>query len=118
MSGAELIGRERSRQISKEGYTLDHDASHNLGELAMAAACYCAPAYIFSMQDAYANQIHFVDPWPFSNGDKRYSYGDAKENSGNILPNPSTYSKEERIDLLIKAGALIAAEIDRLQYVK
>lgn len=35
-------------------------------------------------------------------------------NPGNSPPCPSTYSDEERVDLLVKAGALIAAEIDRL----
>jgi hypothetical protein len=41
--------------------------------------------------------------------------GESRTNSGNVPPDPTTYSRKERIDLLIKAGALIAAEIDRLR---
>ena len=37
-----------------------------------------------------------------------------RDNRGNLVPDPATYTDEERIDLLTKAGALIAAEIDRL----
>lgn len=33
------IRAERSRQIAKEGWTLEHDDSHIQGEMAMAAAC-------------------------------------------------------------------------------
>lgn len=110
-TGVELISAERQRQIEVEGWTAEHDAEHDAGELAMAAACYAAPEKIYIVRD-FANAIHFVDPWPFEDRwDKRYGYGDE---NGNVLPDPITYSNDEQIDLLVKAGALIAAEIDRL----
>jgi hypothetical protein len=110
-TGIKLIAAERQRQIEVEGLTAEHDAEHNAGELAMAAACYAAPERIYIVRD-FANAIHFVDPWPFENRyDKRYVYDEDKEN---VLPDPLTYSSDEQIDLLVKAGALIAAEIDRL----
>lgn len=37
---------------------------------------------------------------------------------GNYPANPGTYTKKERLDLLVKAGALIAAEIDRINRIK
>ena len=34
------VAAERSRQVSREGWTLEHDDSHDRGEMAFAAACY------------------------------------------------------------------------------
>ena len=59
--------------------------------------------------------MQIYDPWPWNLGDKRFEYGERKTNPGNEVPEPSCYTRTERIDLLVKAGALIAAEIDRLQ---
>jgi len=53
----------------------------------------------------------FGDPWPWEwRADKRYDYS-----TKGGLPDPLKLTKPQRIDLLVKAGALIAAEIDRLQ---
>lgn len=38
----ERIAAERTRQIEREGYTPEHDDTHDGGELALAAACYAA----------------------------------------------------------------------------
>jgi hypothetical protein len=114
-TGVELIAVERERQIQVEGWTGSHDAEHDAGELAIAAACYATPEKIYVVRN-FANAIHYVDPWPFEDRwDKRYEYGENKETGANYVPDPLTYTDEERIDLLVKAGALIAAEIDRLQ---
>lgn len=118
-SGIELIAIERMRQIEIEGWTADHDANHDTGQLAMAAVCYASQEKIYVMRH-FANNIQFVDPWPFEDKwDKRYGYGSTAEGKtdegANYVPNPITYTEKQRIDLLIKAGALIAAEIDRLQ---
>jgi len=95
--GAVCICLERRRQINSEGYSSLHDDQHACGELAWAAACYAAPAPIL-MPD-YSRQS-YANPWPWgSEHDKR--------------PSPGC-SREERIRALEKAGALIAAEIDRL----
>lgn len=111
-TGIELIAQERQRQVTEEGYDASHDMEHKYYELAMAAACYSAPAKIYVMVQHHTNKIIFTDPWPFGNGDKRYGYGERKNDPGNVLPSPHNYTNEERVDLLIKAGAMIAAQID------
>ena len=114
-TGIELIGKERTRQIEEEGWTAEHDANHINGELAMAAACYAATKKIYVFNDKYVQLIEFEDPFPFeSKWDRRFRCEPVKNLRGNRIPDPSRYTKENRIDLLIKAGALIAAEIDRL----
>lgn len=92
-SGIELIAEERQRQIEVEGWSLMHDEGHGAGELAMAAMCYAMepiwrPAGIAPMG------------WPWVTG----------EPNDGFKPSP-----DNRIKELCKAGALIAAEIDRLQ---
>ena len=101
-TGSELITEERKRQIEKEGWTADHDDEHNDGSLADAAACYCIDS------DRYIN-------WNTS----RVQAEATIKLKRNLLwtwdeewwkPTPN-----DRIRELTKAGALIAAEIDRLQ---
>jgi hypothetical protein len=111
-TGVELIAAERRRQIVEEGYDVIHDDYHKSGELSLAAIAYAAPTRIF-MSEETATCVIFYDPFPDNWKDKRREYGDVTMSS--VLPDPDTYTKEERIDLLVKAGALIAAEIDRLQ---
>jgi len=85
-TGIELIAEERARQIELEGWTQEHDDQHTAGELAKNAAI-CA----VRGTDAYV-----IDP---SDG-----------------PDWLLASKHgEPVKRLIIAGALIAAEIDRLQ---
>lgn len=115
-SGVNLIAEERKRQILEEGWSAEHDDEHTDGSLALAAVCYATPVKLFRM-DELANAFHLSDPWPRSWDsvwDKRYRYGAGRALRANYIPDPKTYSDEERIDLLVKAGALIAAEIDRL----
>lgn len=114
-SGCYLIVAERERQQNEEGYTAGHDDDHDDGELALAAICYAAPTKIFMRED-YANAVTYQDPWPWSDSeDKRYDVG---HDGGNVLPDPEKYTADQQIDFLIKAGALIAAEIDRLQRIR
>ena len=40
LSGAELIAKERRRQIEKEGWTAEHDDDLALGTLTASAVCY------------------------------------------------------------------------------
>lgn len=104
LSGVELIQRERARQISTEGWSADHDDSHRNYEMAQAGACYAAAAVALSKyhRDFKAEELHppMLDhlSWPW--GDKWWK--------------PS----EDPIQNLVKAGALIAAEIDRLNRAK
>lgn len=120
MTGIELMAAERKRQIESEGWTAEHDDEHSDGELARAAVCYATPVRLYEQVD-YAGGPAFQDPWPESwslGWDKRFSYGERRTNPGNMAPDPDTYTDQERLDLLIKAGALLAAEIDRLLRLK
>ncbi len=123
-NGCNLIVKERARQVSDENWTPQHDDQHADGDLAMAAACYAAPNLIYHRpftrdwkgKRCYPiNCIEVVDPWPWDERwDKRMVYGANRDSGSNVIPDPETYSDSERLDLLVKAGALIAAEIDKL----
>jgi cell pole-organizing protein PopZ len=86
------IVAERRRQIEAEGWTPEHDDAHDDGEMAHAAACYANHS---------ADQIrdHVCPPgdppmdWPWDDESWR----------------PSTRRRD-----LVKAAALIVAEIERL----
>lgn len=117
MTGAELIAAERDRQLEQEGWDSSHDDEHTDGSMALAAVCYATPVRLYG-QDKHAAGVSFWDPWPDSwsvEYDNRFRYGERRTNPGNMPPDPATYTNDERLDLLVKAGALIAAEIDRLQ---
>lgn len=90
--GITLIAYERQRQIAQEGWSLSHDDAHTTGQLISAAAAY----QIHSLLGLYADDPPLMWPW-----DKSWW-------------KPS----EDPIRNLVKAGALIAAEIDRLQRIK
>lgn len=99
LNGVESIAAERKRQVEKEGWTPEHDdKSHDPGDLAAAAFCYALAAADslnpYSQGDG-VDPENPPDPWPF---DRTWWKPD--------LENP-------RRDL-VRAGALIAAEIDRL----
>lgn len=90
-TGLDLIAIERTHQEYKLGYTPEHDDKHWNEELASAAVAYATPG-----KSRLYNSEGLPQGWPF---DKEY-----------WKPYP-----ECRIRELTKAGALIAAEIDRLQ---
>lgn len=78
------VAAERQRQITAEGWTPEHDDEHENGQLAAAAACYAL----------FANmQVTTPAPWPWSLNWWKQS--------------------GQRRDL-VKAGALILAEIERI----
>lgn len=106
MTGAERIAAERERQISEEGYSAGHDDCHGGDDIAMAAACYAAPEPIFVRRD-FAAGTTYRDPWPWEDRLDKRPY------NGNVLI-LETATTAQRIRILEKAGALIAAEIDRL----
>lgn len=61
MTGIELIAKERRRQVEAEGWDADHDAQHDAGELACAAAAYAVypkRAFVVKNRDA------IEDVWP------------------------------------------------------
>ncbi len=87
--GTELIAQERQRQIDVEGFTPEQDKKYLNGELVQAAACYAV------------------------NGD--YDYPPDKEDYSWPFSAQWWKPSTDRIKNLVRAGALIAAEIDRLQ---
>ncbi len=94
-SGAQLIALERLRQVKIEGWTATHDDTHDGHELALAATSYIA---VVASPDELAGEKEESRPlhdWPWADEYWKPS-NDAVRN-------------------LVKAGALIAAEIDRLQ---
>lgn len=97
LDGAELIAAERRRQVEAEGWTPEHDDEHADGALASAAAC-CAQ-FACEQDSAAAEHRSSVPYW----------LADFWPNGWDWKPD------DDRIRTLVKAGALIAAEIDRLQ---
>lgn len=79
---------ERQRQVNAEGWTPEHDDEHGCGELASAASCY-----------ATQGRYHYPTPgkpspiWPWA---------------------PEWWKPSDYRRNLVKAGALILAEIERL----
>ena len=110
-TGIELIAEERKRQIEVEGWTAEHDKCQSDGELAMAAVCYASP-YLPFYQDVLQDGVLYSDCWPEwwdKEWDKR-----RRDAANRIIPNIKI-GASARIRNLVKAGALIAAEIDRLK---
>jgi hypothetical protein len=84
---------ERRRQVDSEGWTPGHDDGHDRGELAYAAACYAGLAGLLHVGNQYTRQaVSSLWPW---DGHPKHENGNARR-------------------LLVKAGALIIAEIERL----
>jgi len=105
-TGVIRIVEERQRQVDKKGWTATHDDEHSDDTLAIAAACYAAPSRIYHKEER-ACGVSFTDPWPW------HAQDDSRPYHGNV-PAPEKATRKQRIRLLEKAGALIAAEIDRL----
>lgn len=93
---------ERRRQIESEGWTPEHDDQHLAGELADAAACYAVAGggtvmfgrAVLTFQD----EGHAVWPW--------------RVEAWKPSTDPDEVAAKRRN--LVKAGALILAEIERL----
>jgi len=96
LAGVKLIRAERLRQISQEGWTPEHDDSHKGKQMARAAGSYLG---IYTDPDDWAAQQGEL-PGPFHDWPWARKWW-----------KPS----DDPIRNLVKAGALIAAEIDRLQ---
>jgi hypothetical protein len=106
--GVDLIAKERSRQVKVEGFTVENDDQYIDHEMAMAAVCYAAPKPLY-LVSIHTGVIQVSDPWPAG-----WEEMDKREFNGFAVPRASELPLEKRIRNLAKAGALIAAEIDRL----
>lgn len=92
-AGVRLIFEERMRQVTGERWTQEHDDTHEAGQLAIAGACYALEGIWVNVGGVNTNSLAF-SAWPWD----------------------SDWWKpgKDRIRQLAKAGALIAAEIDRI----
>ncbi len=89
---------ERERHVTQEGWTSEHDDEHNKGEMAHAAACYAIGARV-------KYHSRFV-----TRGPNRHAYQPSEMWPWDVKWwKPSDYRRN-----LVKAGALILAEIERL----
>lgn len=88
-SGAMQIQSERIRQQTEEGWTPEHDDKHTDCELLRAAACYMVVP---------GSPLEAAESWPWEKSWWKPSHDPVRN--------------------LVKAGALIAAEIDRIQRLK
>jgi hypothetical protein len=102
-SGAHQILSERQRQLEVEGYGAEHDAQNVNGELAQAAAAYALGSEVSHIHFARTvgpkvSLDNLVEIWPAT-----------------WAPHYDKRGQHPRLRQLVIAGALIAAEIDRLQ---
>lgn len=88
------IREERARQISEEGWAPEHDDTHIDASLAAAAGCYALNA----ARPWGSDRDLPMEAWPW---DRKWW-------------KPGGSSPEGRRRDLIKAGALVVAEIERL----
>lgn len=96
-TGIELIVQERQQQITEKGFDAAHDDRHRDGSILRCAVEVLRPSQ--EMRDFEDGKVQFWGPhaWPFGRARhirKKYS--------------------DNRVHQLVIAGALIAAEIDRL----
>jgi hypothetical protein len=112
-TGAEQIAEERATHTTREGYNPEHDDQHTAGEIAFAAACFAAPRQIYTMHETKRGVV-MHDPFPWG---RVVCHGRSVEDTDGWHMFTTAERKEgkSRVRQLVIAGALIAAEIDRLQ---
>lgn len=93
MKGGVMIMAERARQVEGEGYSKSDDAEHRYGQLIMAAVAYANAAYRQVLNPTVKPKELAFCQWPWS---------------------PEAWKPGDKIRNLVKAGALLAAEIDRI----
>lgn len=86
------IEAERRRQVEAEGWTLQHDDDHDNDELADAAACYAVGRNIEQHRISHHAE-NGIGMWPWD---------------------LEWWKPRDRRSNLVRAGALIVAEIERL----
>lgn len=95
-TGIEIIAQERLEQIEKHLFTAQNDSEYTSNELIRCAICYLMADNLDLTQNEDGENLIVSGYWPWAV--KWWK------------PAPKNRIKE-----LAKAGALIAAEIDRLQ---
>ena len=99
--GIDLIAEERQRQISIEGYDRQHDAQHTVHEFILAAGAYVSAACTDHRKET-GGQVPGVLEYKYI-GKTSWPWDE------------KTFKPTNSLKDLVKAGALIAAAIDRLQ---
>lgn len=108
-TGIELIAAERQRQIEKLGYDAEHDEQESAFQLSGAAAMFIAEA----INKEFKDHTHYDDRGNCARFQLReIDTGKWKEEWP--WDDRNGLQKADIKTCLIKAGALIAAEIDRL----
>lgn len=97
--GIERIADERMRQFNDLGWSAEHDDDHDRGELSYAAALLAEPPW--ERQPDVVKEM-----WPWETGAPTIGKFSERNQPDNV---------KLRIRELEKAGALCAAEIDRLE---
>ena len=87
MTVIDEISAERQRQVDQEGWSAEHDDGHINGSIARAAGCYSLGA------DGSVDWKLIEALWPWD---------------------PEWFKPKDRRRDLVRAGALIVAEIERL----
>ena len=97
MNGSDLIAKERRRQVGEEDYDESHDADHDPMVLARAGAAYAIDIIATCSRAKHDPWYPWAKTlWPWYGEHWKPTHGDP-------------------VRQLVKAGALIAAEIDRLK---
>lgn len=109
MSALDDIATERMRQKDAEGYDRAHDDEHTDGSLAAAAACYALP------KPTLGNKVEYEYP-----GRGECDVQQVYEGIPTLWPSSwhaRFWKPKDRRRDLVRAGALIVAEIERLDRV-
>jgi hypothetical protein len=93
MTVIDEIAAERARQIEVEGWSPEHDDTHTHEEMAMAAAMYALPAFARHLLIGIHPETILDRLWPWDR--KWWKPGKRRRN-------------------LVKAAALLVAEIERI----
>lgn len=103
MSGLEDVIAERRRQINEEGWSADHDDQHDKGEMALAAASYAYTSTLVNSEiEAHKNALWGSPSGVFSVIRHLWRW------------EPRWFKPQNKRSDLVRAGALILAEIDRI----
>ena len=89
-----LVMQERMEQVERHGHTCAHDDQHRHGEIAYAARAYVTASFYDEAGDIAMGQAR--TQWPFA---------------------PHEFRPGTPIECLVKAAAMLLAEIDRLHRV-
>jgi len=103
MNGIEMIAAERTRQIKEEGWSLAHDATEHKDDGALICAAHC---YL----------LHAMESgWVYDKiGAEEYR----RVGPDDLWPDGWRWNPKSPAEDLVRAAALIAADLDRRETIK